>query len=322
MVTVTRDGVLVGEYTLGLGAGAARSANAGGYEIRLLGLEGSSASLLVQAGEQVVDASTRFAFDLLARLRDEGDGDNLFLSPFSISMALAMTYNGASGATREAMASALRLDAMDRATVNDGNSALLHALAQRDPTLRTSVANSLWVRQGTPFDSAFVDRVRRAFDAETTTLDFADPAAVARINGWVSDKTEGKIPKVLDRITPDEVLFLINAIYFNGAWQTPFEEKQTRDQALHLGSGRAVTVPLMHRTGNLPFMAGDGFDAVRLPYRGDASTYVFLPDEASSLGAFLDRLDAQTWAEWRGRFEQRRVNLALPRFAMAYEARR
>ena len=164
----------------------------------------------------VASANTRFGFKLLQDLRERDPGGNIFISPLSISIALTMTYNGAVGETERAMAEVLEIDGLDLSTINNSNRALRTSLENPDPKVEISIANSIWSRQGVDFNPDFLERNRIFFGAEIASLDFSSPQATEIINEWVDTNTNGKIEKIVDRIDPQTLLFLINAIYFKG----------------------------------------------------------------------------------------------------------
>jgi serpin B len=271
--------------------------------------------------ERLVRAQTGFGFALFHALRSQATGQNIFISPTSAAFALSMTYNGADGATRDAMATALQLEGMSLEEVNQASSALLAALQSSDPDVQMNIANALWARQGIAFDPDFLQRNRDSYQAEVATLDFEDPAAVATINAWVSEQTNGKIPTILDRIDPELILLLINAVYFKGAWTIAFDEAETSEQPFTLLDGSQKQVPLMQQTETHPYYRGEGFQAVSLPYGEEERMrmHIFLPDEERSLDAFYQQLDAEAWATWMGAFEEREGTILLPRFTLEYE---
>jgi len=182
------------------------------------------------------------------------------------------------------------------------------------------VANSLWARPGFPFHQSFLDANRRYFAAHVQHLDFEDPKSPATINEWVSDKTRGKIPDIVDRIDRDHILFLINAIHFKGSWSTRFDTQATRDGNFTLGDGSQVIHPMMSRTGRFQYFEGEGFQAVRLPYgTGRTAMYIFLPSSPSGLGDLLGKLSPQNWATWQAGFRESEGYLMLPRFSLETE---
>ena len=270
----------------------------------------------------VASANTRFGFKLLHDLQERDPGGNIFISPLSISIALTMTYNGAVGETERAMAEVLEIDALDLSTINQSNRTLRNSLENPDPKVEISIANSIWYRQGIVFNPDFLERNRTFFGAEVAALDFSSPQATGIINEWVDTNTNGKIEKIVDRINPQTLLFLINAIYFKGNWQDEFDPSRTRQGIFHLTDGSEKRVQMMRREGEYPYFRGNNFEATSLPYGdGRMSMYIFLPNQDSNLNRFLRNLDADNWEGWIAQFQNRRHELMLPRFKLEYEVR-
>src|SRR5689334_5992629 len=172
-------------------------------------------------------ANTQFGIKLLSEILKQDNGKNVFISPASVAIALAMTYNGASGDTQKAMAQALELQGMTLQEVNEAYAALKASLQNADPKVQLSIANSLWVKQGVQFKPDFLQRTQSYYQAKVTELNFADPNAAGNINAWVSQNTNGKIQQIVDQIPPEMVLYLINAIYFKGTWTKQFDKAKT-----------------------------------------------------------------------------------------------
>ena len=268
----------------------------------------------------VASANTRFGFKLLQDLRERDSGANIFISPLSISIALTMTYNGAVGETEHAMAEVLEIEGLDRDAVNHSNAALRNSLENPDPKVEISIANSIWSRQGVEFNADFLERNRVFFGAEIASLDFSAPQATETINEWVNTNTNGKIEKIVDRISPQTLLFLINAIYFKGNWQDEFDKSQTRPGIFHLSDGNEKRVEMMRREGEYPYFRGENFEATSLPYGdGRLGMYIFLPNRDSNLNKFLGNLNAGNWGDWISQFQDRQHDMMLPRFKLEYE---
>lgn len=269
----------------------------------------------------VASANTRFGFKLLHDLQERDPGGNIFISPLSISIALTMTYNGAVGETERAMAEVLEIEALDLSTINRSNRALRNSLENPDPKVEISIANSIWYRQGIVFNPDFLERNRLFFGAEVAALDFSAPQATGIINEWVDTNTNGKIKKIVDRINPQTLLFLINAIYFKGNWQDEFDPSRTRQGIFHLMDGSEKQVQVMRREGQYPYLRGENFEATSLPYgNGRMSMYIFLPDRNSNLNKFMRNLNEANWEDWLSQFQDRRQEMVLPRFKLEYEA--
>ncbi len=269
---------------------------------------------------RLVDANNRFGFALLHQLREADERKNVFLSPTSITLALAMTYNGAAGETEQAMAKVMSLEGISKEELNQAAMDLRQSLQSADPKVELTIANSLWARQGISFKKQFLETNRQYFGAQVSVLDFGDPAAPQTINRWVEGNTRGKIKKIVDSIPASTVMFLINAIYFNGKWQKPFDKSLTQEKPFHLANGEQKRVPMMAQTGKLPYLKGEGFQMVSLPYgTGRLSMVIVLPDEGISLNEWLESLDAKTWREWTSKLVTTDGELQLPRFKTEYD---
>jgi serine protease inhibitor len=270
--------------------------------------------------ESLVAANTRFAFKLFAELAQHERGKNIFISPASVFLALAMTYNGATGETQQGMAEVLELAGMSLDQVNRASAELLASLQSIDPQMRLAIANSLWGRQGIKFDKEFLRRCAEFYGAEVQTLDFADSRALATINGWVRKHTDGKIEKILDQIDGATLLVLLNAIYFKGNWTRPFDRQRTEERDFHLLAGGRKRLPLMAQSGEYQYYEDQGLQAVSLPYGGERlSMYLFLPEQRGGLGAFQQRLSDTNWNAWVRQFRKTEGTVALPRFKLEYE---
>ncbi len=270
---------------------------------------------------EVIRATNRFGFDLLAQANHPNE--NLFLSPLSASMALGMTMNGAARETWNQMRDALGFGSLAEEEINASYKSLLELLVGLDPAVETAIGNSVWTRQGFPLHSAFLNTVRETFDAEVAELDFANPAASARINEWVQAATHGRIEDIVPDVIPaNVVMYLINAIYFKGSWTFRFDPSDTRDEPFRLDDGSTRTVPLMTLRGELPYQENSRFQAVDLPYGGRAfSMTVLLPRQDMSVDALAESLDAAEWEGIADGFSETDVLLFLPRFRMGYERR-
>lgn len=262
------------------------------------------------------EAGNRFAFKLFADVAGREPGKNQFISPYSVSMALGMVYNGAAGQTQQAMAQALELSAFTPTFINSENLRLKTRL-ESSKEAQLSIANSLWVNQNYKLKPAFTLRNRTYYKAELTNLDFASPSAAPRINGWVKDKTKGKIDQIVDDVDPQDVAVLINAIYFKGTWVTTFDASKTQDKPFYLSSGALKATPLMQQSGEYRYLETPDLQLLRLPYKGNQAMYVFLPK--SSLEGFLPNITADNWTRWKGQMQNREGRIEFPRFRMEYK---
>lgn len=271
--------------------------------------------------QQVGGSANAFSFALWQRLNAARSNENIFVSPLSASFALGMAMNGAAGQTLTEMRSALQFGSDAGLTdIDAGYKSLMTLLTSLDPVVTMQIANSIWYRNTFAFNKPFLDVAAGSFDATVTPLDFSDAAgSMAKINGWVDSKTNHRISAIVDRIDPDDVMFLINAIYFKASWREKFDSGMTADAPFH-GVAGDHPVPLMHRQGSVSYAETPTYQAVDLAY-GDSvfSMTVILPKPSSSVDAVAASLTKESWSALTGSFHVTLVQLALPRFKLEWE---
>lgn len=271
-----------------------------------------------------IDAYNAFGFDLHRAIAGgrQATGENVFLSPTSVAIALSMTMNGAVGPTRDGIAQALRLQELTTDEANDGALKLQSVLQSADSAVQLSIANSIWARKGVPFQPSFLAANKTYYGAEARTLDFADRKTAATINKWVKKETGGRIESIVDENIPAQsIMFLLNAVYFKGDWTVPFEQTATRDRPFTLADGTKASRAMMARAGAFEYADRDGYAAVRLPYgNGNTGMVVLLPDEGTTLAALTDRLTDKEWRDATAALVKQQGEVVLPRFKVEYEA--
>jgi serpin B len=284
-----------------------------------------------EAEKALAEANNRFAWDLYARLREESDG-NLFYSPQSISIALAMTYHGARGATAAEMAKVLHLETPQE-DVPAAFAALLNRMkaggaggsevaAQRGYKL--SLANRLWGQDGYRFLDSFLAPLAESYQAPLGRLDFARQTEAARktINDWVANQTNDKIkdllaPGVLDSTTR---LVLTNAIYFKGTWASQFDKAVTRPAPFTISGGQQVDVPMMHQKLQANYDQNELVTVIELPYQGDAVSFIgILPTKTDGLADVERVLSPAKLTEWTASMGSPEVEVWLPKFKTTSE---
>lgn len=275
---------------------------------------------LTTSEREVIQGSNRFAFDILRETVERESVPNVFLSPLSASMALGMTMNGAVGETYDGMRSALGFDGLERDAVNATYRSLIDLLRGLDRGVDMRVANSIWTRNEFPVHAEFVAEAKRYFDAEVASLDFGSPSAVRTINEWAARNTNGRITEVIDAIDPDYMMFLMNAIYFNGKWRERFDRAHTQSAPFQLRDGGSMDVQMMRRTGAARVNFAGDVTVLELPYGRDAfAMTIVLPARGADVDALLATLDDATWAAWLDGLTEQEVGIGLPRFRLEYE---
>ncbi len=279
---------------------------------------------LTESEENLVQSGNNFGFNLFKTVAENKPGENIFISPLSVSMALGMTYNGADGSTKEAMENVLGFSGLSLEEINESYQSLIYLLTQLDDKVEFSIANSIWYRLGLPVRDEFINVNQSYFNAVVAGMNFSSPDAAPRINNWVSENTKGKIPQIVTPpINPETVMFLINAIYFKGDWTQKFDPEDTRQQAFYLQDNTEITCSMMHqfREEFFEYYQNDLFQAIDLKY-GDRlySMTILLPRPGTTTDDLIARLDQQTWNDWIGNFSVEDVDLDLPKFKLSWES--
>jgi len=276
----------------------------------------------------LVDGNTAFSFDLFQELKSE-DG-NMFCSPYSISLALAMTYAGARGETEQQMADTLHYD-LSQHNLHPAFNYLDMELAKRgkgargkdDEGFRLNIVNAIWGQKDFTFLPEFLDTLAENYGAGLRLLDFINETEKSRItiNDLVSDETEGRIQDLIPQGQLDAAtrLVLTNAIYFNAAWQYRFEKSMTSDSVFHLLNGQDINVPMMRQTESFGYTTGDGYQAVELQYDGGELSMVILLPDPGEYDSFEDQLNVENTNEIINRLQYTQVALAMPKFEFESE---
>ncbi len=270
---------------------------------------------------ELTAANGNFAIDLYKTISaNEAQDANIFISPFSICTALSMTMNGANGETLTEMKDALRVAGVSMTELNEAYHILLDVLPRLDPETQLKIANSIWHQESYHVRPEFLDVNREFFNSEVIPTDFAQASVIDDVNAWVAENTNDLITEALNQLPSGVVMLLINAIYFQGSWQTQFDAANTVTATFNSPSG-PVQAELMHQPEtNMRYFENERFQAVDLPY-GDSiySMSVFLPKEGFGVADIVGELSAESWENWLTQFTPTNIELLLPKFEMEYE---
>lgn len=272
----------------------------------------------------LVDGNNQFAIDLYHRLAADSKGD-VFVSPESISLALAMTYAGAAGQTAEQMASTLHFT-LPR---DELNAAFARLLKQWSPgsaprEYELNIANRLWAQQGYKFLDSFLKITRDDFGAELAQVDFVHQAEAVRqtINAWVAKQTADKIKDLIGSgaLGPDSRLVLTNAIYFRGQWQSPFDAAATKKAPFHVSADKTTDIPMMRHEARYGYRGRPELQVLEMPYKGgDLSMVVLLPTRIDGLADLEKSLSTDSLKTWLAGLANKQVDVALPKFKVTRE---
>jgi len=269
---------------------------------------------------RVPQRSAEFGLNIFRQLNTEDQDQSVFISPLSIATALTMTYQGAGGTTKEAMASTLNYKGIDMDVLNESCKNLLRYLQQADDNIELSINNSIWIKKGEAVNQGFINANSEVFDAYVSELDFSQDDAAGEINRWIDEATKGKIDRMLEPPIPaDVVMYLINAIYFRGEWAEQFDKKNTFGALFQNGDGSTADVMMMSKKGRVDYAQGDDHKVIRLDYgSGKTSMYLVLPIERP-VNKFIADMTLSKWQSIKKSLaEEDEVLVQIPRFKLEY----
>ncbi len=301
-----RKTLLMAGISLGLGAGLTNCS-----------VVDPKGSLEISIPSEFSDKTSAFAFDFWKKVqKHESPDNNYFVSPLSLHIALGMLLNGADGETREEIRKVLHLEGTDMNAINASYLELIQKLPALDPKVTNSIANSIWQEKTFPVEASFTETLKKQFNATLYSEDFSNKATLDKINQWAADHTNQKIKKILDNITPDQVMFLINALYFKGDWKNEFDPKHTVKADFN-GTVSKKQVDMMHKEGDFLYTENETLQMIELPYGNDKyAMRVILPK--GDAGAVVDNMTPETWKEAGAGLQQRKINFSLPKFKIEY----
>lgn len=270
-----------------------------------------------------IEGNTKFALDVFKEVCKDEEGENIFISPFTVSTALSILYQGAGSDTKEEMAKVLGYDGLDIKEVNSSYKYLLNYFSQLNEDVKLKNSNSIWINSligDNIIKQNFISTNKDVFNALIEIRDFSDEGIADEINNWISEATEGKIDKMLDKVPADLLSYIISATYFKGTWTEEFDDEKTNTAPFYAEDGSTENVMMMSKEGKLEYGEGDGYKAVRLPYGdGEMAMYCILPDKDKPINEFIQNMDLHKWNEIKNSITERDdVLLRLPRFKIEY----
>lgn len=272
--------------------------------------------------DNVITANSQFSFELFKEINKSDQDKNVFISPYSISSALSMLYNGANGQTESEIASMLHYDKINDEDLNNGMMYLRERL-EDIKNVELSIDNSIWIRENFPVKESFIDISKFVFDAYVTEIDMDNPKAADTINDYIKKKTNDMIDKMIDPpIDSDVIMYLINTIYFDGKWTNPFNEENSTNDLFTNYDGSSVEVNMMHLQTDYFYGEKKGEKIIEVPYGdGEVSMYLILPEIGQDINEFIDELSHEKWLDLRYDVlenNKQEVTLSMPSFKIEY----
>ncbi|GAB6012755.1 serpin family protein [Viscerimonas tarda] len=267
----------------------------------------------------MTEMNSNFALKFFSAVYENESNENIVISPFSMSMALAMVRNGAESETKQAIQEAMGMGDFPETEINDYFKKLRENFIKTDPSLSLAIANSIWYDKNRfQIKNDFVELNRTYYNAPVTGLDYSSPDALKTVNKWCSDNTNGLIDKILDRLYDVNIL---NALYFKGDWTYKFDKQRTRKQAFSKEDGTSVNADMMSASVRLDYYEDEYLSSTALPYGNEAYRMLFLlPKAGVSFNDMLNRLQAPDyWATCISYRNPCEVDVLIPKFKLSYE---
>ncbi len=287
-------------------------------------LPGEPVPIEVTSGQiSLINSENTFAFDLFRSvLQASSEDKNIIISPLSVSVALSMTLNGASGQTREDILATLGISGLSDTEINQAYKNLVGALLEVDRRVTMKIANSVWIEQDFSPEKPFIDVLKEYYNATTGEFDATDPGAPAMVNRWIEDNTNGLIKNMIDGFSDNTVMLLINAIYFKAKWQAEFDKSLTKPAPFYKQSGTSANVPMMSQEEILKVVQGNGFVFAEIPYgQGNYVMDILLPDSDAGTSSLLPLLDDDQFNSLVAGSGPREVDFSMPRFKFGFKAK-
>jgi serine protease inhibitor len=271
---------------------------------------------------KIIAADNQFGFELFRKVNASLDEPkNTMISPMSVSLALAMVYNGTNGDTKKQMEELLHKANLSPDDINQSYKDLVASLASHDPKVELSISNAIFYRNTFAVKPDFIATNQNFYQAEVEGLDFTNaPATLEKVNGWVNTKTKGKIDKIIEEVSDAAVMYLLNAIYFNGEWKYRFDSKETYDMPFTKEDHSTVQVPTMHIENPFNYYSDPSFELLEMPYgSGKYSMLIFLPETDKTTNDIISLLTSENVSDWISKLTEQKKEVFLPKFEFKFD---
>lgn len=271
---------------------------------------------------QIITADNKFGFELFKKVNASlTESKNTMISPMSVSLALAMVYNGAEGNTKKQMEDMLHKANLTPEDINQSYKDLVSALSSHDPKVELSISNAIFYRNSFNIKPNFITTNQNYFQAEVAGLDFSKSSeALNAVNGWVNTKTKGKIDKIIDKVNPEDVMYLLNAIYFNGEWKYRFDATTTANLPFTKEDRSVIQVPTMTIEKPFNYYSNENFKLLEMPYgSGKYSMLIFLPQTGKKTDDVISLLNPENLSDWTSKLTEQKKEVFLPKFEFKFD---
>lgn len=271
---------------------------------------------------KIIAADNEFGFELFKTVNaSQDEPKNTMISPMSVSLALAMVYNGTEGNTKTQMEQMLHKKGLTTDDINKSYKDLTDALISHDPKVELSISNAIYYRNTFPVKDAFKITNQNYYHAEASGLDFSKTTETLNtVNGWVNTNTKGKIDKILEQVKAEDIMYLLNAIYFNGEWKYKFDTKETVDLPFIKEDKSTIQVPTMRIEKPFNYYSHQSFELLEMPYgSGKYSMLIFLPETGKKSDDVISLLNPENVNNWIQQMTEQKKEVFLPKFEFKFD---
>ena len=269
-----------------------------------------------------IAADNQFGFEIFQKVNASlTEPKNTMISPMSISLALAMVYNGTDGNTKKQMEDMLHKSNLSPEDINQSYKDLVAALSSHDPKVELAISNAIFYRNSFNVKNNFITTNQNYYQAEVSGLDFTKTTeTLNKVNDWVKTNTKGKIDKIIEKVSDDDIMYLLNAIYFNGEWKYRFDTKETADLPFTKEDKTTIQVPTMTLEKPFNFYSHNDFQMLEMPYgSGKYSMLIFLPETGKKTGDVISILDSENLNSWISKLSEQKKKVFLPKFEFKFD---
>ena len=269
---------------------------------------------LTQEQKALVAKSNDFSFNLYRAIHAADHQKSNITSPLSVAYVLGMLNDGANGNTAKEISQVLGFGATKQA-INEYCKALIDQAPIADPSVILQIANIVAANQDVTLEKDFKNDMQNYYSAEVASLDFSKQSSVDYLNTWCKEKSGGMIPSIIDALSPEDLLVLMNAVYFKATWTEKFDEKETQEEVFTKADGSTIKLPMMHRNAQIRYCTNEVYTGIWLPFgSGDRwSMKVLLPEEGKTIDDIVKSLTGESWEN--NYWQHAIVDIKMPRFS-------
>lgn len=270
----------------------------------------------------IIAADNMFGFELFKKVNASlEEPKNTMISPLSVSLALAMVYNGAEGNTKAQMEQMLHKVGLTPEDINQSYKDLVTGLASHDPKVELSISNAIFYRNTFNVKDNFITTTQNYYQAEVAGLDFTKTTETLNtVNGWVKTNTKGKIDKIIEVVKAEDLMYLLNAIYFNGEWTYRFDPNDTRDLSFTKEDNTVVQAPTMSIENPFNYFRNQNFQLLEMPYGSEKySMLLLLPETGKTTNDVISLLNPESVNGWLEQMSEQEKKVFLPKFEFKFD---